>query len=113
MPDKPESLYYGGTDDLEICATELSERLLEALKDCGQPGCDAMPAVDFVLSEYNVTGDESQCRAYLKGYGAWDENELADHDANLRRLVWLTGCQLYEAKAEYPDSPPHAYFCTY
>lgn len=25
----------------------------------------------------------------LKEYGAWDEIELADHDQNLQRLVWI------------------------
>jgi hypothetical protein len=25
----------------------------------------------------------------LKEYGAWDETELADHDQNLQRLLWL------------------------
>ena len=28
-------------------------------------------------------------RDALKGYGAWDDAELADHDANLTRLLWL------------------------
>jgi len=27
--------------------------------------------------------------AELKEYGAWDEIERADHDANLSRLLWL------------------------
>lgn len=25
----------------------------------------------------------------LSEYGAWDETELADHDQNLQRLVWI------------------------
>ena len=25
----------------------------------------------------------------LKEYGAWDSAELSDHDANLRRLLWI------------------------
>lgn len=28
-------------------------------------------------------------RAELKEYGAWDKQELADHDANLDRILWL------------------------
>lgn len=28
-------------------------------------------------------------RAELAEYGAWDEAELSDHDANLARIVWL------------------------
>jgi hypothetical protein len=26
----------------------------------------------------------------LAGYGAWDDDEMADNEANLDRLVWLT-----------------------
>lgn len=28
-------------------------------------------------------------REELDGYGAWDETELADHEQNLQRLLWL------------------------
>jgi hypothetical protein len=27
-------------------------------------------------------------RGVLKKYGAWDDSELADHDANLSRILW-------------------------
>ena len=27
--------------------------------------------------------------AELKDYGAWEPDELADHDANLNRILWL------------------------
>lgn len=30
----------------------------------------------------------------LREYGAWDAEELADHDANLSRIVWLAACDL-------------------
>lgn len=25
----------------------------------------------------------------LRGYGAWDEEQLKDHDENLTRILWL------------------------
>jgi hypothetical protein len=28
-------------------------------------------------------------REELKEYGAWDEEELADHEANMQRIVWI------------------------
>ena len=37
-------------------------------------------------------------RAELREWGAWDEDELADHDANLTRLVWLAACDIAERK---------------
>ena len=33
--------------------------------------------------------DPAILRDELREYGAWDENELADHDQNLQRLLWL------------------------
>ena len=33
--------------------------------------------------------DPEKLKRELKEYGAWDEIELSDHDANIRRLVWI------------------------
>lgn len=35
-------------------------------------------------------------RAELAEYGAWDEAELADHDQNLQRLLWLASGDVTE-----------------
>lgn len=35
--------------------------------------------------------DPEKLRSELKGYGAWDKSELADHDQNLHRMLWLAG----------------------
>jgi len=32
----------------------------------------------------------------LKEYGAWDAEELANHDANLDRLLWVACCDIAE-----------------
>lgn len=32
----------------------------------------------------------------LKEYGAWDDDELADHEHNLQRLVWLAAGDIVE-----------------
>ena len=32
----------------------------------------------------------------LKEYGAWDADELANHDANLDRLLWVACCDIAE-----------------
>lgn len=36
----------------------------------------------------------------LKEYGAWDETELADHDANLTRILWLAGGSIRDEALE-------------
>jgi hypothetical protein len=33
--------------------------------------------------------DAATLRDELAEYGAWDDDELADHDANLDRILWL------------------------
>ena len=35
-------------------------------------------------------------RAELKEYGAWDDEELEDDEANMRRLVWIAACNVAE-----------------
>lgn len=101
MPDN--KLHFEGADWF-VHADELTEALAHDLRDCGASG-DASGAVAYVRSNYEVTGNEAHCRDYLRGYGAWEEDELADHDKNLDRLVWLTGCALREEG--------EAYFCAY
>jgi hypothetical protein len=32
----------------------------------------------------------------LREYGAWDDGDLADHEANLDRLVWIACCDTAE-----------------
>lgn len=41
----------------------------------------------------------------LAEYGAWDQDELSDHDANLARLVWSAANDLSETitQGEYND----------
>lgn len=36
-------------------------------------------------------------KAELKEYGAWNAAELADHEANLDRILWIACCDLAEA----------------
>lgn len=98
------SIHFAGTD-WNRDASEFDPALLSDLLDCGIPGQSADAACAYVLATYKVTGDAADCRAYLRGYGAWDDAELADHDANLNRLVWLLGCDLREQGC--------GYFCTY
>lgn len=95
-----DALHYEGTD-WDIQAGELAPSLLEDLLDCGAPGQPADGAVDYVMRTYKVTGVPEDCRNMLRPYGAWEDDELQDHDENLRRLVWMTGCDLRETGDAY------------
>lgn len=37
--------------------------------------------------------------AELKEYGAWDETELADHQANRERIIWIAASDISEELA--------------
>ena len=48
------------------------------------------------MQEQFETIDREDMRLELKGYGAWDEDELANDWENFQRLVWIAGCDLKE-----------------
>ena len=57
------------------------------------PGpCDAdisaLRTVPYIRRQL-ATLDPEALRTELKDYGAWDDTELADHDANLDRILWI------------------------
>jgi hypothetical protein len=87
--------------DFTVRADELQSYLLEALKACGTPGQDNSEAVEYVRANWEVTADPEQAKAYLRPFGAWDEEELANHQQNLDRLVWIIGCELRESDEAY------------
>lgn len=68
---------------------------LEQARSVSHSGqCDAdveelvrVPAIARQL----VKIDPATLSAELKEYGAWDDEERADHAANQRRLVWIAG----------------------
>lgn len=91
---KINSLYFDGTDIL-ISADELDTEFLTDLMNCGGSG-DQTSNVEYVMENYNVTGDVETCKNALRPYGAWEDDELVDHDMNLRRMVWLAGGDLVD-----------------
>lgn len=40
--------------------------------------------------------DKAELVGELKEYGAWDDEELSDHEQNLKRLLWLACADLVE-----------------
>lgn len=66
--------------------------LVQAQQGSHQGQCDAdiaelrkVPKIRRQLEKI----DAQQLRDELDGYGAWDSIELADHDINLTRILWL------------------------
>jgi hypothetical protein len=67
---------------------------------CSHPGqCDSdvaalrkEPAIRRQLNKL----DAKLVAECLSEYGAWDDAELADHEANLDRLLWVACCDIKE-----------------
>lgn len=74
---------------------------LEQAKSVSQPGCDAsddvrellrVPAIRRMIAKI----DSDDIRKELSEYGAWDDDELADDDANKERILWIAGNHIRE-----------------
>jgi predicted metal-dependent peptidase len=73
------------------------EMTLEQAYSVSEPGMDATDAVNALISQLDLSGlQPDEVRDELREYGAWDEEELADDEENLRRIVWIAGCNLRE-----------------
>ena len=94
-----------GTDARLLCSTSGSGRIelqmtMEQAESASHSGdCDEdtrglskVPAIAEQLAKI----DSSILSAELKEYGAWDTEELADHDQNLQRILWLAACDITE-----------------
>ena len=69
--------------------------------NCDQEIADlrAMPKIKRQLDK--IPADN--LRAELGDYGAWDDTELADHDENLSRILWIA-CGDIREEARSPRS---------
>ena len=76
---------------------------LDNAQSCSHPGpCDA----DVARLTKSVTAqtdqwDAEELAAELGEYGAWDDAELSDHEANVARMVWVACNDVAENPEEY------------
>ena len=80
---------------------------LEQARAASHPGkCDADVAAlrtEPEVARQLAALDPDKVRAELKEYGAWEPEELADHDANLSRVVWIAAGNIAEDAARGND----------
>ena len=71
---------------------ELKISLSDAKSASHQGQCDAdvlaLSKVPYI-AEQLAQIDPQTLRDELREHGAWDSDELADHDQNLQRLLWI------------------------
>lgn len=67
----------------------------QAVRDCSHQGeCD--DDVAYWEPQIKIDATPDAIRAELKEYGAWDAEELADDEANRRRIVWIAAGKIQE-----------------
>lgn len=76
------------------------EMTLEQAKSVSHQG-ECLPDVLELLKDKKYIRqfkkiDSESIAAELKEYGAWDEEELKDIEANLERITWIAGCNIIE-----------------
>jgi len=72
----------------------------QCILDCSHAGqCDQ--DVEYWLTQLDLSEIDPACLAIeLSEYGAWEDDELQDHDLNLARLVWIAAGDLQETKTQ-------------
>jgi len=73
---------------------------LRQAQSCAHPG-DNEAAVKLLRQDPKVRRqlnklDPKLVASELREYGAWDDNDLADHDQNLTRLLWIAAHDITE-----------------
>jgi hypothetical protein len=79
--------YSASSSHIELNITKAQARQGSHMGKCDADIADLckVPAIKRQLDKL----DPALVASELRDYGAWDEKELADHEANLGRLLWL------------------------
>ena len=87
----PDKLYWF-TSSHGMCEFQLPG---QCVIDCSHSGpCDQ--DVAYWLPKVNLDLDPDNLALDLGEYGAWEPEELQDHDLNLARILWLACGDLQE-----------------
>jgi hypothetical protein len=74
-----------GRIELELSSDQVSQGYHQGQCDLDIMALRIQPSIATQLNALN----RNLVRSELKEYGAWDSNELSDHQANLDRLLWI------------------------
>jgi hypothetical protein len=81
---------------------ELQISLSDAQSASHSGSCDddveALSKVPYIADQLSKI-DPQKLQDELRGYGAWNADELADHDQNLQRILWIACGDIVEQEA--------------
>ena len=69
------------------------EKLVDVLLDSDDVA--ALMTVPYVAKQLNAI-DPNALVSELKEYGAWDDEQLSDHEENKSRILWIAGGNIRE-----------------
>ena len=72
----------------------------ECIADCSGSG-DRTDIVKRWVERLNFDGPVELFKEYLDGFGAWDDEELKDHEENKQRVLWTWACNCNENPGDY------------
>ena len=91
--------------DMDVEATDLDERILGDLLECGTAGQDALPRCNEFAENHCVVAHPDISNHLLR-YCAWNEDEVLDHKENVRRMIWLLGTTFGAKQPFYANCAP-------
>lgn len=68
----------------------------ECIFECYTPGRDADRPVSYWAEIVQINVAPEILAEELREYGAWSDEELKDHAANIKRIIWIAACDLAE-----------------
>jgi len=90
--------YTSGSGRIEFKMTLEQAEIVSHSGQCN-PDVKALSQVPAIRRQLDKV-DAATLAGELKEYGAWDASELADHEQNLQRILWLAGCDISENRRE-------------
>ncbi len=76
---------------------ELPEHIVDSICVSGANDIAVAEAMELdVIKDQLKDIDSDDLRKELSQYGAWDEEQLNDHDNNLQRLIWIAAWNIFE-----------------
>lgn len=78
---------------------------LDDAQSCSHQGDCELDVMELMVSEriqvQTNRWSPEILAAHLKEYGAWDDQELSDHEANIKRQLWIACCDVEEDPDTY------------
>lgn len=86
--------YTSSSGRIEIEMTLVQARSMSHQGQCDEDvkAASEIPAIKRQLDKI----DPAVLRSELRGFGTWNDDELADHDQNIQRILWIAAGDIVE-----------------